>query len=153
MTAEGADALRVELAHRKGELRQRITQDIAEARAHGDLKENAEYHAAREQQSFNEGRIQDIEGKLANAQIIDISKITPGERVIFGVTVALIGTETGREVRYKIVGEDEADIKIGKISVMSPIARALVGKSVGDIITVSAPGGDIEYEIDQVEYR
>jgi transcription elongation factor GreA len=152
MTADGAASLREELAHRKGELRQQITQDIAEARAHGDLKENAEYHAAREAQGFNEGRIQDIEGKLANAQIIDISKITPGDRVIFGVTVTLLDADGGGDVRYKIVGEDEADIKKGKISVMSPIARALVGKSVGDVVVVTTPGGEVEYEIDQVEH-
>lgn len=152
MTLEGAESLREELQHRKSTLRAEITQDIAEARAHGDLKENAEYHAAREQQSFNEGRIQEIEGKLADAQIIDIAKLPAGDKVIFGVTVTLLDMDTDKEIRYKIVGEDEADIKVGKISVMTPIARALIGKSVGDAVVVSTPGGDHEYEIDQVEY-
>ncbi|NKC00169.1 MAG: transcription elongation factor GreA [Pseudomonadales bacterium] len=152
MTVKGAEALRAELQDRKSKLRPTITQAIAEAREHGDLKENAEYHAAREQQGFNEGRIQDIEGKLADAQIIDIKKIPPGEKVIFGVTVALLDVDTQEEIRYQIVGEDEADLKIGKISVMSPIARALIGKSVGDAVSVATPGGDKEYEIDGVEH-
>ena len=152
MTVEGAESLREELQHRKSVLRQEITQAIAEAREHGDLKENAEYHAAREQQGFNEGRIQEIEGKLADAQVIDIAKIPSGEKVIFGVTVTLLDVENDEETTYKIVGEDEADLKAGKISVMSPIARALIGKSVGDAVTVSTPGGDREYEIDNVEH-
>ncbi len=152
MTVEGADSLREELQHRKSVLRQEITQAIAEAREHGDLKENAEYHAAREQQGFNEGRIQEIEGKLADAQVIDIAKIPSGQKVIFGVTVTLLDVENDEETTYKIVGEDEADLKAGKISVMSPIARALIGKSVGDAVTVSTPGGDREYEIDNVEH-
>ena len=152
MTVEGAENLREELQHRKSVLRPEITQAIAEAREHGDLKENAEYHAAREQQGFNEGRIQDIEGKLADAQVIDIAKIPAGEKVIFGVTVTLLDTDSDEETRYKIVGEDEADLKTGKISVMSPIARALIGKMVGDAVTVSTPGGDREYEIDNVEH-
>jgi len=152
MTVEGAESLREELQHRKGVLRQEITQAIAEAREHGDLKENAEYHAAREQQGFNEGRIQEIEGKLADAQIIDIAKIPAGEKVIFGVTVTLLDMDSDQETSYKIVGEDEADLKSGKISVMSPIARALIGKSVGDAVVVSTPGGDKEYEIDSVEH-
>lgn len=152
MTVEGAESLREELQHRKSVLRQEITQAIAEAREHGDLKENAEYHAAREQQGFNEGRIQEIEGKLADAQIIDIAKIPAGEKVLFGVTVTVLDLDTDQEIRYKIVGEDEADLKIGKISVMSPIARALIGKSVGDAVSVSTPGGDKEYEIDNVEH-
>jgi transcription elongation factor GreA len=152
MTVEGAESLREELQHRKSVLRQEITQAIAEAREHGDLKENAEYHAAREQQGFNEGRIQEIEGKLADAQIIDIAKIPAGEKVIFGVTVTVLDLDTDQEIRYKIVGEDEADLKSGKISVMSPIARALIGKSVGDAVSVSTPGGDKEYEIDNVEH-
>ncbi len=151
MTLEGAEALRQELNERKTVLRPQITQAIAEAREHGDLKENAEYHAAREQQGFNEGRIQEIEGKLADAQIIDVSKITSGGKVVFGATVTLIDTESGDEVAYKIVGEDEADIKAGKISVMSPIARAVIGKSVGDASVVRTPGGEVEYEIDRVE--
>lgn len=151
MTLEGAEALRNELNERKTVLRPQITQAIAEAREHGDLKENAEYHAAREQQGFNEGRIQEIEGKLADAQIIDVSKITPSGKVVFGATVKLIDTESGAEVAYKIVGEDEADIKEGKISVMSPIARAVIGKSVGDVSVVRTPGGEVEYEIDRVD--
>ena len=152
MTKEGAQALRDELKERKFVLRGEITEAIAEARAHGDLKENAEYHAAREQQSFNEGRIKDIESKLADAQIIDISKLPRGEKVIFGVTVTLIDADSGTELRYQIVGEDEADLKLGKISVMSPIARAVIGKSVGDIGVVETPNGRVEYEIDAVEY-
>jgi len=153
MTVEGAEALREELAHRKGKLRQEITQAIADAREHGDLKENAEYHAAREQQGFNEGRIQEIEGKLADAQIIDVRKIPPSGKVIFGVTVTLIDTESDETVCYRIVGEDEADLKAGKISVMSPIARAVIGKSVGDVATVQTPKGTVDYEIDAVEHQ
>ena len=152
MTKEGAQALRDELKQRKSVLRAEITEAIAEARAHGDLKENAEYHAAREQQSFNEGRIKEIESKLADAQVIDISKMAPGEKVIFGVTVTLIDAESGTELRYRIVGEDEADLKLGKISVMSPIARAVIGKSVGDVGVVETPNGRVEYEIDAVEH-
>ena len=152
MTVEGAEALRSELQHRKTSLRQEISQSIGEAREHGDLRENAEYHAAKEQQGFNEGRIQEIEGKLADAQIIDISKIPAGEKVIFGTTVTLINVETDEEVTYKIVGEDEADIKQQKISVMSPIARGIIGKSVGDAVAIVTPGGDQEYEIDAVEH-
>jgi len=152
MTQEGADALREELQRRKSGLRAEITQAIAEAREHGDLKENAEYHAAREQQGFNEGRIKEIEGKLADAQIIDINRITPSEKVVFGATVTLIDSDSGKTVRYKIVGEDEADLKAGKISIMSPIARAIVGKSVGDATVVQTPGGELEYEIEDVEY-
>jgi transcription elongation factor GreA len=152
MTVEGAEALREELQRRKSPLRIEITQAIAEARAHGDLKENAEYHAAREQQGFNEGRIQEIEGKLADAQVIDISRITPTGKVIFGATVTVIDPENGAEVRYRIVGEDEADLKQGKISVMSPIARALVGKSAGDVGIVQTPNGPVTYEIEAVEY-
>jgi len=152
MTIEGERKLREELAHRKGELRQDIIKAIAEARAHGDLKENAEYHAAREQQSFNEGRILEIEGKLADAQVIDISKVPPGERVIFGATVCLLSVEEEKEIRYTIVGEDEADLKEHKISVMSPIARAVIGKSVDDVVVVTTPSGTNEYEIVEVLY-
>ena len=152
MTLEGEEALRTEVTDRKQRLRPEITQAIAEAREHGDLKENAEYHAAREQQSFNEGRIQEIESKLADAQVIDLSKIKPGDKVIFGTTVTLASVESGEEQRYKIVGEDEADIKINKISVMSPISRAMIGKSVDDVVVVKTPGGDIEYEIVKVEH-
>jgi transcription elongation factor GreA len=151
MTVEGAEALRAELKQRKGTLRAEISKAIAEAREHGDLKENAEYHAAREQQSFNEGRIQEIESKLADAQIIDVSKMTPSDKVVFGVTVTLID-EDGQALTCRIVGEDEADIKKGKISVMSPIARAVIGKSVGDVGVVETPNGTTEYEIDAVEY-
>ena len=152
MTVEGAQALREELKERKSVRRPTITQAIADAREHGDLKENAEYHAAREQQGFNEGRIQDIESKLADIQIIDISKITASDKVIFGSTITLIDSKSGAERRYKIVGEDEADLKAGKISVMSPIARAVIGKAVGDVGVVQAPSGDVEYEIEAVDY-
>lgn len=152
MTLEGAEALRAELKERKSVLRPQISKAIAEAREHGDLKENAEYHAAREQGGFNEGRIQDIESKLADAQIIDISKIPPNDKVIFGTTVTLIDSDSGGEQRFKIVGEDEADLKAGKISVMSPIARAVIGKSVGDVGVVQAPNGDVAYEIDTVQH-
>ncbi|HAR32463.1 MAG TPA: transcription elongation factor GreA [Gammaproteobacteria bacterium] len=153
MTLEGAEALRAELQHRKFVLRPEITQSIAEAREHGDLKENAEYHAAREQQGFNEGRIQEIESKLADAQIIDISRIPPSGKVIFGSTVTLTAAESGAEVTYKLVGEDEADLKAGKLSVMSPIGRALIGKVEGDVVTVRTPKGAVDYEIDRVEHR
>ncbi len=152
MTVGGERALREELNHLKKVERPRITQAIAEARAHGDLKENAEYHAAREQQSFAEGRIGEIEGKLAEAQVIDVTKINKTGKVIFGTTVDLINVETDAAVRYQIVGEDEAEIKSNKISVTSPIARALIGKEEGDVVVVRAPGGDIEYEIDQVQH-
>lgn len=152
MTVEGAEKLRLELEHLKKVERPRIVKAIAEAREHGDLKENAEYHAAREQQSFCEGRIQEIEGKLSLAQIIDVKSIAETGRVIFGATVDLINVETDEAVTYQIVGEDEADIKVNKISVSSPIARALVGKEVGEVAVVKAPGGEIEYEIDAVRH-
>lgn len=152
MTVEGAERLREELEQLKKVDRPRIVKAIAEAREHGDLKENAEYHAAREQQSFCEGRIQEIEGKLSLAQIIDVKSIPESGRVIFGATVNLINVETEEAVTYQIVGEDEADIKANKISVSSPIARALVGKEVGDIAVVKAPGGEVEYEIDAVRH-
>ena len=151
MTVKGAESLREELAHRKGALRQEIAEAIAEARAHGDLKENAEYHAAREQQSFNEGRAQEIEARLADAQIIDVTKIEATGKVIFGSTVTLIDCNTDETTRYNIVGEDEADLKQNKLSVMSPIARALIGKMEDDVVTVSTPGGDREYEVSAVE--
>ena len=151
MTVKGAESLREELAYRKGTLRQEIAEAIAEARAHGDLKENAEYHAAREQQSFNEGRAQEIEGRLADAQIIDVSKMEASGKVIFGSTVTLIDCNTDETIRYHIVGEDEADLKQNKISVMSPIARALIGKMEDDVVTVSTPGGEREYEVSAVE--
>jgi len=152
MTVQGEKALRAELDHLKKVERPRITAAIAEAREHGDLKENAEYHAAREQQSFAEGRIQEIEGKLAQAQVIDVSAIKPTGKVIFGVTVSLLNVETDENVTYRIVGDDEADAKQNLISVNSPIARALIGKEEGDVVTVRAPGGDIEYEIDEVQH-
>ncbi len=152
MTVAGAAALQKELDHRKKVERPAIVQAIAEAREHGDLKENAEYHAAREQQGFCEGRIQDIEGKLSNAQIIDIKKLPAGEKVIFGTTVDIVNIETDESLTYKIVGDDEADVKLGMISVNSPIARALIGKSIGDDVVVRTPGGDVEYEIDDVRY-
>lgn len=153
MTLQGALRLREELQRRKTEDRPRITTAIAEARAHGDLKENAEYHAAREQQSFNEGRIADIEGKLSNAEIIDVTKVAAGGKVIFGATVEILNVGSGDEVTYKIVGEDEADIKSGMVSVNSPVARALIGKAEGDSVVVRAPGGEIEYEILAVRYE
>lgn len=152
MTVAGAERLREELRELKQVKRPAIIEAIAEAREHGDLKENAEYHAAREQQSFCEGRIAEIESKLAEAQIIDITKITNEERVIFGVTVTLLNVDTDEEVRYQIVGDDEADVKAGKISISSPIARAMMGKEVGEEILVRAPGGETTYEIDAVEH-
>jgi transcription elongation factor GreA len=152
MTVGGAERLRVELNDLKMVQRPRIVQAIAEARAHGDLKENAEYHAAREQQSFCEGRIKEIEGKLADAEIIDVMKIPPTGKIIFGTTVSLLNLSTDKAVTYQIVGEDEADVKNGKISYSSPIARALMGKSEGDEVVVKAPGGDINYEVEKVEH-
>jgi transcription elongation factor GreA len=152
MTLAGETTLREELDRLKRVERPRIVQAIAEAREHGDLKENAEYHAAREQQSFTEGRVLEIEGKLGNAQVIDITTIPKTGKVIFGTTVDLINVETDESVTYRIVGEDEADVKSNMISVGSPIARALVGKEEGDVAVVKAPGGDIEYEIDQVQH-
>ena len=152
MTVEGESALREELQRLKTEDRPRIIQAIAEAREHGDLKENAEYHAAREQQSFAEGRITEIEGKLADAQVIDLSKVPQNGKVIFGVTVDLLNLDDDSNITYKIVGEDEADIKNNKISVMSPVARALIGKAEGDVVTVKTPNGEIDYEIDAVKY-
>ena len=152
MTIDGAERLREELSELKTVQRPKITQAIAEAREHGDLKENAEYHAAREQQSFCEGRIKEIEGKLADSEIIDIRTITPTGKVIFGTTVTLYKVENDNLVTYQIVGEDEADVKNGKISVGSPISRAMMGKEEGDEITVKAPGGDTLYEIEKVEH-
>jgi len=152
MTVSGEAALREELDRLKRVERPAISQAIAEARAHGDLKENAEYHAAREQQSFAEGRIMEIEGKLGSAQVIDVTAITPTGKVIFGTTIDLVNVESGATVTYRIVGEDEANVKLNLISVGSPIARALIGKEEGDIVVVKAPGGDIEYEIDRVQH-
>ena len=152
MTITGAEKLKEELYQRKNVLRQKISKDIAEARAHGDLKENAEYHAAREQASFNEGRIADIEAKLSNCEIIDISKINENNKVVFGCTVQLENIDTGESVTYKIVGEDEADIKSGLVSYSSPVARAIIGKMVDDTVVVKAPKGETEYEIIDVGY-
>lgn len=152
MTVEGANALREELDRLKKVDRPRIVQAIAEAREHGDLKENAEYHAAREQQGFCEGRIQEIEGKLASAQVIDISQIPVGDKVIFGTTVVIINVDTDEAVTYKIVGDDEANVKVNKISINSPIARGLIGKEVGDVAVIRTPGGEVEYEIDEVKF-
>jgi transcription elongation factor GreA len=152
LTKKGAENLRAELHQLKTVDRPRIIQAIAEARAHGDLKENAEYHAAREQQSFAEGRIKDIEGKLSNANIIDVTSLDAGGKVVFGATVDMADEDTGEELTYQIVGDDEADIKQGLISVSSPIARALIGKEEGDVATVVAPGGERNLEIVEVRY-
>jgi transcription elongation factor GreA len=152
LTSRGAEKLREELNHLKTVMRPKITEAIAEARAHGDLKENAEYHAAREQQSFTEGRIKEIEGKLSNCQIIDVTQLNAHGKVVFGATVDLADAESGDEVTYQIVGEDEADIKQGMISITSPIARALIGKREGDVATVNAPGGVREFDILAVRY-
>ena len=152
MTVEGEAALRVEFESLKKNDRPNVIAAIAEAREHGDLKENAEYHAAREQQGFIEGRIQDIEAKLSNSQIIDIAKIPQGDRVIFGSKVTILNVETEEQVAYRIVGDDEANVKEGKISYQSPIARALISKEIGDVVVVKTPGGDVEYEIDDVVY-
>ncbi len=152
MTVQGEKALREELDDLKTVQRPTVIAAIAEAREHGDLKENAEYHAAREQQGFIEGRIQELEGKLGSAQVIDVTQIPHTGKVIFGTTVEIINMDTDDTVRYQIVGDDEADIKNGKISVSSPIARALIGKEEGDIAVVQTPGGGVEYEIDQVHH-
>lgn len=152
MTIQGSDKLKEELQERKSKLRPQIVQAIAEARAHGDLKENAEYHAAREQQSFNEGRIRDIEAKLSNATVIDVTNVDAAGRVVFGATVKIYNVNSEETFVYRIVGEDEADIKSGLISINSPIARALIGKSEDDVASCDAPGGEIEYEILSVSY-
>ena len=153
LTKRGAEKLQAELQQLKTVDRPRIIKAIAEARAHGDLKENAEYHAAREQQSFAEGCIKEIEGKLSHAHVIDVASLDAGGKVVFGATVDLIDEDTGDEVTYQIVGEDEADIKAGLISVGSPIARALIGKEEGDVATVVAPGGERNLEIVAVRYQ
>lgn len=152
MTARGAAALQEELHELKSVARPKVIKAIAEAREHGDLKENAEYHAAREQQGFIEGRIQDIEGKLSNAMIIDPATLNAGGKIVFGTTVDLLDLESNSEVTYQIVGEDESNIKLGRISITSPIARALIGKVVDDVAEVQAPGGLREYEILDVRY-
>jgi transcription elongation factor GreA len=152
LTVTGANKLRAELEELKTVVRPRIVAAISEARAHGDLKENAEYHAAKEQQSFSEGRIAEIEAKLSNAHIIDVTRVDANGKVVFGATVEVENLDTGDVVTYQIVGEDEADIKEGRISVGSPIARALIGKEAEDVVTVKAPGGDVEYEILSIQY-
>ncbi len=152
MTVGGELALRAELDRLKTKDRPRVIADIATARAHGDLKENAEYHAAREQQGFIEGRIQELESKLSQCQVIDVTTIPHSGKVFFGATVLIANIDSGDEVSYQIVGDDEADIKLSKISVNSPIARALIGKEEGDIACVATPGGEIEYEIVEVKH-
>lgn len=152
LTLKGAERLRMELKRLKSEERPRIIQAIAEARAHGDLSENAEYHAAREQQSFTEGRIKELEAHLSNSEIIDVSQLPSTDKVVFGATVNLEDQDDGSKVKYQIVGDAEADIRSGLISVSSPIARALVGKSEGDVVDVSAPNGIRSYEIMSVSY-
>ena len=152
MTVSGAEALKNELHRLKTVERPRIIEAIATARAHGDLKENAEYHAAREQQSFTEGRIQELDAKLSNAQIVDISKLPNTGKVVFGTKVSVFNLETDAQITYQIVGEDEADIKLNKISYSSPIGRALIGKQLDDTVMVKTPGGVVEYEIVAVDY-
>jgi transcription elongation factor GreA len=152
ITLQGAERLRVELKRLKTEDRPNIIKAIAEARSHGDLSENAEYHAAREQQSFIEGRINEIETRLANAEVIDVTRLPPNQRVVFGATVELEDQEDGGRIAYQIVGEDEADIRRSLVSVTSPIARALVGKNQGDVVEVAAPAGLRTYEIIAVRY-
>ena len=152
MTVRGHELLQEELKKLKSIDRPAVIQAIAEARAHGDLKENAEYHAAKEQQGFIEGRIKELEGKLSHLQVIDVTAINARGKIVFGSTVELIDEETGKEIIYKIVGEDEADIKQGLISYNSPIARALIGNNEGDIVTFSAPSGEKQYEVVEVRY-
>jgi transcription elongation factor GreA len=153
MTPQGAETLTKELHRLKSIERPKIIEAIATARAHGDLKENAEYHAAREQQSFMEGRIQELEAKLSNVQIIDVSKLQNQGKVIFGSKVSLLNIQSNEEITYQIVGVDEADIKLNKISYSSPIGKAITGKQVDDIVTVETPGGLVEYEIISVNYN
>lgn len=152
MTREGAKLLEQELQRLKTVERPRIVSAISEARAHGDLKENAEYHAAKELQSFTEGRIQELEHKLSYAQIIDVRQVASRDKVVFGVTVHLVNLDSDEEIVYKIVGEDEADIKSGKISYTSPIARAIIGKALYDAVDVNTPAGKVSYEINEIEY-
>lgn len=152
MTVVGEQNLRDELQRLKTVDRPRVIKDIAVAREHGDLKENAEYHAAREEQGFIEGRIQDIEGKLSHSQVIDITTIPYSGKVLFGTTVRIINTETDEAVEYRIVGEDEADVKQNRLSVSSPIARALIGKEEGEVISIRIPSGVVEYEIELVQH-
>ncbi|MGY8872875.1 MAG: transcription elongation factor GreA [Pseudomonadales bacterium] len=152
MTVGGEKALREELVTLKTADRPRVIQAIADAREHGDLKENAEYHAAREEQGFIEGRIQELESKLSQSQVIDVTAIPCSGKVIFGTTVVIVNCDTDESVRYQIVGDDEADIKIGKLSVNSPIARGLIGKSEGDVAGIQTPNGVVEYEIEEVHH-
>lgn len=152
MTVAGEKSLREELTQLKTVERPKVIAAIAEAREHGDLKENAEYHAAREQQGFIEGRLQEIEGKLSNAQVIDVTTLPKVGKVVFGVTVDLLNLDTDEEVTYTLVGEDEADVKIGKISFSSPIARGLIGKEEGDVAHIETPRGDVEFEIGEIRY-
>lgn len=152
ITAKGAVRLRAELDELKSVKRPKVIADIAEARAHGDLKENAEYHAARDQQSFIEGRIKHLEGELSHAQVIDVATLSVGDKVVFGATVELADADSGEERTYQIVGDLEADIKQGLIAISSPVARAMIGKHEGDVITIEAPGGIREYEIVSVKY-
>ncbi|MEB2316288.1 MAG: transcription elongation factor GreA [Xanthomonadaceae bacterium] len=152
MTTQGAQRLRQELEHLKSVKRPEVIAAIAEARAHGDLKENAEYHAAREQQGFIEGRIQELEAALSNAQLIDVATLDVGVRIVFGATVELVDEDSGDEVTYQIVGELEADIRLGLISITAPISRALIGRSEGDVVQIEAPGGRRSYEIVAVRY-
>lgn len=152
MTVAGEAKLRAELTDLKSVQRPAVIAAIAEAREHGDLKENAEYHAAREQQGFIEGRIQELEGKLSNSVVIDVSKVEPTGKVIFGTTVTLLNVENEQQVTYRIVGEDEADVKQGLLSVQSPIARAIIGKEEGDEVSIDTPGGTVTYEIESVEH-
>ena len=153
ITAKGAQRLRAELEQLKSVKRPAVIAAIAEARAHGDLKENAEYHAAREQQGFIEGRIKQLESELSHAQVIDVASLNVGDKVVFGANVLLADEDTGNETRYQIVGDLEADIKRGMIAISSPVARALIGKEEGDAITIEAPGGTREFEIVGVAYQ
>ncbi|PBJ83046.1 transcription elongation factor GreA [Lysobacteraceae bacterium NML93-0399] len=152
MTLRGAQRLREELEELKSVKRPAVIEAISEARAHGDLKENAEYHAAREQQSFIEGRIKQLEGELSHADVIDVAKLNAGDKVVFGATVTIADAETDEEKRYQIVGDLEADIKQGLIAISSPVARAMIGKHEGDSISIDAPGGTRDYDIVSVEY-
>lgn len=152
ITSQGAERLKEELTHLKSKVRPQVINAIAEARDHGDLKENAEYHAAREQQSFVEGRIAELESHLSTARVIDVNTLNQDGKVVFGTTVEIENIETGESLKYQIVGELEADISQSRISVTSPIARAVIGKQEGDVAVVDAPGGEIEYEIVEVNY-
>ncbi len=152
MTVRGHQLLQEELKQLKSIDRPAVITAIAEARAHGDLRENAEYHAAKDQQGFIEGRIKDLEGKLSHLQVIDVTTVNARGKIVFGSTVELLDEDTGKEIVYKIVGEDESDIKTGMISYTSPIARALIGKNEGDVVTFSAPGGEKKYEVIEVRY-